>query len=222
MRGRPGGRAGVGRSRRAARPDDAPLPATGTNHRRPHGEIGLVPPVEFETLQRPIDRPEQPLPLEFTASTEPGTDTYLVGSVRGRRRRRRQRVRVGAPEVSLTAVAGLAAVTELVERWAWSAGWTRRSGRSSSAAGGTPPGSCWSGSPPRNWPGRTSWSGWTASAPTRPGRSWGRCRGWRSSTASGLARRMSAGQWRGGGDRGRRCRHGRVGCCPAAADGGAV
>src|SRR5215204_3052747 len=42
--------------------------------------------------------------------------TYLVGRLRGRRRRGGQRVRVGAPDVSVTAVAGMAAVTELVER----------------------------------------------------------------------------------------------------------
>jgi len=38
-----------------------------------------------------------------------------VGSLRGRRRRRR-RVRIGAPDPSLTPVAGMVAVTELVER----------------------------------------------------------------------------------------------------------
>lgn len=43
------------------------------NHRRLHGEIGLVPPVEFEALQRRTGRPEQALPLEFTPSVEPGT-----------------------------------------------------------------------------------------------------------------------------------------------------
>jgi hypothetical protein len=39
-------------------------------------------------------------------------DTYLVGSLRGGR----PRVRVGAPDPSLTAVSGMAAVTELVEQ----------------------------------------------------------------------------------------------------------
>src|SRR4051794_5450145 len=42
-------------------------------------------------------------------------DTYRVGSLRGRRRPRR-RVRIGAPDRSLTPVAGMLAVTELVER----------------------------------------------------------------------------------------------------------
>jgi hypothetical protein len=42
--------------------------------------------------------------------------TYLVNRVRSRRRRGAQRVRVGAADRSLTPVAGMAAVTELVER----------------------------------------------------------------------------------------------------------
>jgi hypothetical protein len=42
-------------------------------------------------------------------------DTYLVGRIRGGRRKRRQ-VRVGVPDPGLTAVSGMAAVTELVDR----------------------------------------------------------------------------------------------------------
>ena len=42
-------------------------------------------------------------------------DTYLVGSIRGERRKR-QRVRVGAADRALTANAGLAAVSELCDR----------------------------------------------------------------------------------------------------------
>ena len=37
------------------------------------GACGLIPPVEYENLQRLIDRAGQPLPQVFTASTEPGT-----------------------------------------------------------------------------------------------------------------------------------------------------
>jgi len=40
------------------------------NHRRLHGEIGLVPPVEYEHLHHPG---EQPAPLENQASIKPGT-----------------------------------------------------------------------------------------------------------------------------------------------------
>jgi hypothetical protein len=41
--------------------------------------------------------------------------TYLVGRIRGGKRSR-QRVRIGAPDASLTAVSGMAAVTELVDQ----------------------------------------------------------------------------------------------------------
>jgi hypothetical protein len=44
-----------------------------------------------------------------------GEDTYLVSRIRGGSPRR-QRVRAGAPDRSLTANAGLAAVTELCDR----------------------------------------------------------------------------------------------------------
>src|SRR5437764_14875959 len=44
-----------------------------------------------------------------------GEDTYLVSRIRGGSPRR-QRVRAGAPDASLTANAGLAAVTELCGR----------------------------------------------------------------------------------------------------------
>ena len=122
------------------------------------------------------------------------------------RRRVRRRVRIGAPDPSLTPVLGHAiAVTELVDRLdvIEPLGRGDRADQVSAAAG-TPAGSCWSGSPRRSWPGRTSWSGWTASVPTRPGRCWPRCLGW--------PRRPRPG-WRGssptrsgsGGDRARRC-----------------
>ena len=39
------------------------------NHRRLHGEIGLIPPVEFETQHRAT----APRPRDFELSTEPGT-----------------------------------------------------------------------------------------------------------------------------------------------------
>src|ERR687889_351156 len=54
----------------------------------------------------------------------------------------------------------------------------RRSGRSRNATAASAAGSCWSGWRARSWPGRTSWSGWTASAPMSPGRCSHRCRGW--------------------------------------------
>jgi len=43
------------------------------NFRRLHGEIGLVPPVEFETQHRSNNLPEQPAQRELEASIKPGT-----------------------------------------------------------------------------------------------------------------------------------------------------
>ncbi|HZW45849.1 MAG TPA: IS3 family transposase [Dermatophilaceae bacterium] len=43
------------------------------NFRRLHGEIGLVPPVEYETQHRSTTLPEQPAQREFEASIKPGT-----------------------------------------------------------------------------------------------------------------------------------------------------
>ncbi len=43
------------------------------NFRRLHGEIGLVPPVEYETHHRSTTLPEQPAQRELDASIKPGT-----------------------------------------------------------------------------------------------------------------------------------------------------
>ena len=43
------------------------------NFRRLHGEIGLVPPVEYETLHLSTTLPEQPAQREFEPSIKPGT-----------------------------------------------------------------------------------------------------------------------------------------------------
>ncbi len=43
------------------------------NFRRLHGQIGLVPPVEFEAQHRSASLPEQPAPREFHVSIKPGT-----------------------------------------------------------------------------------------------------------------------------------------------------
>jgi len=44
-----------------------------SNHRRLHGEIGLVPPVEYETAHRPTTLPEQPAQRQLQASIKPDT-----------------------------------------------------------------------------------------------------------------------------------------------------
>ena len=43
------------------------------NFRRLHGEIGLVPPVEYGTQHRSTTLPEQPAQRELEASIKPGT-----------------------------------------------------------------------------------------------------------------------------------------------------
>ncbi len=43
------------------------------NFRRLHGEIGLIPPVEYETQHHSITLPEQPAQREFKASIKAGT-----------------------------------------------------------------------------------------------------------------------------------------------------
>lgn len=43
------------------------------NFRRLHGEIGLIPPVEYETQHRSTILPEQPAHREFEPSIKPGT-----------------------------------------------------------------------------------------------------------------------------------------------------
>ena len=43
------------------------------NFRRLHGEIGLVPPVEYETMYRSTTLPEQSAQRELEASIKPGT-----------------------------------------------------------------------------------------------------------------------------------------------------
>ncbi len=43
------------------------------NYRRLHGEIGLIPPVEYEALHRSTAPAQRPVERQFTASIEPGT-----------------------------------------------------------------------------------------------------------------------------------------------------
>jgi hypothetical protein len=60
-------------------------------------------------------------------------------------------VRAGAPDASLTASAGLAAVTELCERLGLIGTLDARSARSGSGIAGLALGSCWPGSRRRSW-----------------------------------------------------------------------
>jgi hypothetical protein len=78
-----------------------------------------------------------------------------VSSIRAGRRKRQQ-VRVGAPDASLTANAGLAAVTELCDRLGVAEQLDAAVGPVKQRDRGSGPGSCCAGSRRRSWPGRTS------------------------------------------------------------------
>jgi hypothetical protein len=73
-------------------------------------------PVEVDA-DRPLKVIDEDVHLSASAaqSNTQGKDTYLVGRIRGRKRAR-PRVRIGAPDASLTAVSGMAAVSELCDR----------------------------------------------------------------------------------------------------------
>ena len=109
-------------------------------------------------------------------------------------RRVRRRVRIGAPDALLTRFSGTIAVTELVDRLAMIKLLDAAIGPIKSGIAGSAAGSCWSGSPRRSWPGRTSWSGWPST--WRPGRA-GVGRGaWAGlDPAAGLARKFTDAQW---------------------------
>ena len=80
------------------------------------------------------------------------------------------RVRVGAPDESLTRFSGLAAITELVARLGVIGRLDTTVGPIKTRDPGSARGNCWSGRPLPSCADRTSWSGWTATAPTPQGR----------------------------------------------------
>ncbi len=80
-------------------------------------------------------------------------------------------MQIGAPDASLTAHAGMVAVSELVARLGVISSIDAAVGPIKKRTRGFGLGQCSSGWPARSWPGRTTWSAWTRSGPTRPGRS---------------------------------------------------
>jgi hypothetical protein len=77
-------------------------------------------------------------------------------------------VRIGAVDANLTPVSGMVAVTELMDRLGVIDRLDAAIGPIKTRRRGSAVGSCWSGWPWRSWPGKTSWSGWTANAPIPP------------------------------------------------------
>ncbi len=92
--------------------------------------------------------------------------TCWVSRVRRQKRTAKQgrrRVRIGAPDASLTGLAGLVAVDELTERLGMVAELDAGIGPIKQRARGLSGGQLLLGMAPRSWPGRTAWPGWTGS-----------------------------------------------------------
>jgi hypothetical protein len=121
--------------------------------------------------------------------------TYLVARLRGRRRRRVQRVRVGAPDVSLTPVAGIAAVTELVERLGVVAAVDAAVGPIKTRDRGHTAGQLLVGIAAAQLAGEEFLVGLDRQRADAAGQALSPVPGLATSTACGLARRMTAGQW---------------------------
>ena len=90
--------------------------------------------------------------------------------LRGKKRsakRSARRVRIGVPDGSLTALAGLAAVDEVTARLGIVGALDRGIGPIKQRARGLTGGQLLLGWRRRNWPARTASRGWTGSGPTR-------------------------------------------------------
>ena len=118
-----------------------------------------------------------------------------MGSVRGRRRGRARRVRVGPPEVSLTPVAGMAAVTELVERLDVVAAVDAAVGPIKTRDRGCGAGQLLVGIAAAQLAGEDFWVGLDRQRADVAGQALAPVPGLASSTAAGLARRISDRQW---------------------------
>ena len=122
--------------------------------------------------------------------------TYLVGRVVGRRRGGRRRVRIGAPDSSLTPVAGMVVVTELVD-------WLRVIGRLDAAIGpikarrrGCSGGQLLVGMAAAQLAGEQFLVGLDRQRADVAGQVLAPVSGLGSTTAAGLARRFTDEQWR--------------------------
>jgi len=120
-----------------------------------------------------------------------------VARIRGRRARRGRvaRVRVGAADGSLTPVAGMAAVTELVQRLGVVAAVDAAVGPIKTRDRGHTAGQLLVGVAAAQLAGEDFWVGLDRQRADVAGQALAPVPGLASSTAAGLARRMSAGQW---------------------------
>jgi len=147
--------------------------------------------------------------------------TYLVGRVREIRRLRR-RVRVGAPDPSLTSVSGMAAVTELVDRLGVIGLLDAAIGPIKTRDRGHTGGELLVGMAAAQLAGEDFLVGLDRRRADTAGQVLAPVSGLCSTTAAGLARRLSDGQWQGGGDRGRRHPRGDARGAAGGPRGGAV
>ncbi|MGH4013483.1 MAG: hypothetical protein ACRDSL_06015 [Pseudonocardiaceae bacterium] len=146
--------------------------------------------------------------------------TYLVSRVRGGRRSVR-RVRIGVPDRSLTAVAGMAAISEMVERLGVVALLDAAVGPIKQRAGGHGAGQLLVGLAAAQWAGEDHLVGLDRHRADRAGQVLTPVPGLGLTTAAGQAQRLSVGQWGRGGDRPGRGERADAGPVARGAGGGA-
>jgi hypothetical protein len=124
-----------------------------------------------------------------------GEDTYLVSRIRGGRRKRRQ-ARVGAPDAALTPNAGLAAVSELCDRLGVIEALDAAVGPVKQRARGFGAGELLTGIASAQLAGEDFLAGLDRQREDAAGQQIAPVPGLSSTTAAGLARRITGGQWR--------------------------
>jgi hypothetical protein len=124
-----------------------------------------------------------------------GEGTYLVARILGRKRKRRQ-VRIGAPDAALTPSAGMAAVSELCDRLGVIEALDAAVGPVGQRDRGFGPGQLLTGIASAQLAGEDFLAGLDRQRADAAGQRLAPVPGLSSTTAAGLARRMTAGQWR--------------------------
>jgi hypothetical protein len=120
--------------------------------------------------------------------------TYLVARIRGRKRKRRQ-ARIGAPDAALTPSAGLAAVSELCDRLGVIEALDAAVGPVKQRSRGYGPGQLLTGIAAAQLAGEDFLAGLDRQREDAAGQQITPVPGLSSTTAAGLARRITAGQW---------------------------
>ena len=123
-----------------------------------------------------------------------GKDTYLVGRIRGRKPARQQ-VQIGASDASLTAVSGMVAVRELCDRLGVVAALDGAVGSIKQRAGGAFGGALLVGLATAQLAGQVHLAGLDRVSADVAGQALAPVAGLGSTTAAGLARRISTEQW---------------------------